>query len=225
MANLIFQDQVDAAHKLLEILPIKELVDDDYILVCPSLDSTILVDNVARGLGLSYEFLFSETIFAPNNQECAIAMVSESEDIIINDALVHSFDITYDFIYGEAHRKYEEKILKNVYKYRKGNLIGNLNNKNILLVDEGCETGATALLCIKTLRNLGVKSIAYATSVVPLDLIPILNRVVDSVFALNRVQNFIDVDSFYLDKKPLNPEIIMSILEESPYYLPLQKRR
>ena len=124
--DFMFENQLDAAQKLLEILPKKELVQNEYLLICSSIDSVILVDTVARDLKLSYEMLFTERIYAPNNPECEIAMVSEVDDIVLCDELINSFNISYDFIYGEAHRKYEEKILKNVYKYRKGNLIKNL---------------------------------------------------------------------------------------------------
>ena len=124
MASVKFKDQLDAANKLIEILPKKELNDAKTIVLCMSLESVILTDVVCRGLNLSDEMLFSEPIPAPNNSECDVAIVSETEDIVLNDPLIKAFNISYDYIYGEAHRKYEEKILKNVYKYRKGNLIG-----------------------------------------------------------------------------------------------------
>lgn len=120
MITAKFKDQLEAASKLIEILPKKELVDKKTIVVCMSLESVILADAVCRSLNLSYEMLFSEPIPAPNNSECDVAIVSETEDIVLNDKLIKAFGISYDYIYGEAHRKYEEKILKNVYKYRKG---------------------------------------------------------------------------------------------------------
>ena len=115
-SELKFENQLDAADKLFEILPKNELISGDYVLICSSLDSIVLTDRVARALGLSYELLFSEQITAPNNPECEVGMVSETEEIVINEELINAFNITLDFIYGEAHRKYEEKILKNVYR-------------------------------------------------------------------------------------------------------------
>ncbi|CUU88474.1 Na+/H+ antiporter [Campylobacter hyointestinalis] len=222
-SELKFENQLDAADKLFEILPKNELISGDYVLICSSLDSIVLTDRVARALGLSYELLFSEQITAPNNPECEVGMVSETEEIVINEELINSFNITLDFIYGEAHRKYEEKILKNVYRYRKGKLLWDLQGRNILLIDEGCETGATAVTCIKTLINLGVKSITYATPLMPLGIVSYLNTLIDNIFCVRKITNFVDVDFYYNNKIDLNSDSIMSILEESPYYLPLQK--
>lgn len=221
--DLKFENQIEAAEKLLDILPRKTLLDNNFLIICSSLDSVLLTDKVAHGLNLSYELLFSEQITAPNNDECEVGMVSETEEIVINEKLTKAFDITLDFIYGEAHRKYEEKILKNVYRYRKGKLLEELKGRNILLIDEGCETTATALTCIKTLMNLDVKSIIYATPIIPADVIPYLNTLVDHIFFVKKIINFVDVDFYYKQKTALNFEAIMSILEDSPYYLPLQK--
>lgn len=222
-SELKFENQLDAADKLFEILPKNELISGDYVLICSSLDSIVLTDRVARALGLSYELLFSEQITAPNNPECEVGMVSETEEIVINEELINAFNITLDFIYGEAHRKYEEKILKNVYRYRKGKLLWDLKGRNILLIDEGCETGATAVTCIKTLINLGVKSITYATPLMPSGIVSYLNTLIDNIFCVRKITNFVDVDFYYNNKIDLNSDSIMSILEESPYYLPLQK--
>lgn len=219
-----FTDQLDAARRLLEILPKKELVERKTLVICSSLDSVILADAVAQGLGLNYEMLFSEPICAPNNPECDIGIVSETEELVLNDALIRAFNISYDFVYGEAHRKYEEKILKNIYKFRKGDLIGELDGRNLLLVDEGCESGLTALVCIKTLMNSGAKSVAYATPVIAHDVASALGDVVDEIYAVDRIVNFIEVDSYYESKLDVSVDKILAILEESPKYLPLQKQ-
>ena len=94
-----FADQRDAANKLLELLPKDELKANNFLILCLSLKSVIMCDAIARGLDLDYEILFSEDIKAPNNDECDIACVSESEDVVINEALRSSFEITKDFIY------------------------------------------------------------------------------------------------------------------------------
>lgn len=221
--ELSFENQILAAQKLVEILPTAQIKENDYIMVCSSLDSVILTDDIARKLRIGYEILFVEPIYSPNNPECMIAMVSETEEIVVIDELANSFGISLDYIYGESHRKYEEKILKNVYKYRKGKLLEDLKSRNILLVDEGCETGITALTCIKTLSSLGVKSITYATPLIANDVIKSLRVFVDEIYAVHNITNFVDVDFYYKNKMPSRPEIIMSILEESPFYLPLQK--
>ena len=179
---------------------------------------------MARGLNLSYEILFCERIFAPNNPECEIAMVSEKDDVVLNDELIKSFGISYDFVYGEADRKYDEKILKNVYKFRKGNLIGDLKDRNILLIDEGCETGLTALTCLKTLMRERVKSVTYATPLIAADVAAAMAPLVDEIYAVHKITNFIEVDFYYENKIEPKPETVLSILEESPFYIPLQKQ-
>lgn len=223
-ANLMIENQLEAADKLLEILPLKELKEEDYIMICSSLDSVILVDEIARKLKMGYELLFSESIYAPNNGECAIASVSETEEIVMIDELVNSFEISLDYVYGQAHRKYEEKILKNVYKYRKGNLLQNLEGKKVIFIDEGCESGLTALSCIKTLLSLNAKSIIYVTPLIATDVYKGLEILVDEIYTVYNIENFVDVNFYYKDKIEARPEIIIQILEDSPYYLPLQKQ-
>ncbi|MBP3207097.1 MAG: sodium:proton antiporter [Campylobacter sp.] len=221
--NLMFENQIQAAEKLIEILPVSDFKKDNYIIICSSLDSVILVDEIARKLKIGYEILFSEQIFAPNNPECAIACVSETQEIVIMDELVKSFGINLDYIYGQSNRKYEEKILKSVYKYRKGELLQDFENRNVILIDEGCESGMTALACIKSLTNLNAKTIIYATPLIPNSVAKNLGVLVDELFCVHNIADFVSVDFYYKEKIEPKVDIIMQILEESPYYLPLHK--
>ena len=221
--EFVLEDRIEAANKLLEILPTEQMQKDDWLIVAISGDGVPIANHIAKKLGLYYDVLFTEAVLAPNNKECEIAMVSETEEIVIVNELVEAFDINLDFIYGEAHRKYEEKILKYVYKYRKGDLIGSLENKNVLLVDEGCETGLTVLTSIKTAINAQAKSVAYATPIIPSNVASSLETVTDEVFTVYRVANFVDVDFYYRTTKLMDSDAIKDVIENSPNYLPFQK--
>jgi len=218
-----FTDRFDAALKLLEILPTEQMCQEDWLLVALSAEGVPIAEYIAKKLNLYYDLLFTEAINAPNNPECVIAMVSETEEIVIQNELINAFGINLDYIYGEAHRKYEEKILKYVYKYRKGDLIKSLKGKNVLLVDEGCETGITVLSSIKTAINGGAKSVSFATPVIATNVHVSLEAVVDEIFTAYRVANFVDVAFYYQDISPMESDKVKAIIDASPYYLPFQK--
>lgn len=222
LKELQFENQLVAGEKLIELLP-NDFEKDNCILVGMMPQSVIIADFVAKKLDINYEIMFCEPIFAPYNAECIIGMVSETEEVVVYENLINSFDITLGFVYGEAQRKYEEKILKNIYKYRKGGLLGELANKNILLIDDGCETGLTAEVCAKTLLCKGVKSITYLTPLISEDIANELNVLMDKIYVVRKIANFVEVDFYYTDKIEPKPEIIMSILEESPHYIPFIK--
>lgn len=221
--NLVFKNQLDAAKALYDVLPVDDIIRTKPLIIAPSLASVLLVDEIARMLKLNYEFLFTEKIYSPINKECVIGMVSETEEIVYLEELINSFEISMDYVYGEANRRYEEGILKNIYKYRKGNLIQSFENKDILLLDEGCESGVTALVCLKSIIGLNPKSLSYATPLIASDMVANLNSMVDQIYTVRNIANFVNVDFYYEDKIKLTPEKIISILESSPYYLPLKK--
>ena len=218
-----FADRNDATQKLLEVLPTGQMRKEDWLLVALSAEGVPIAEIIAKKLDLYYDVLFTEAVNAPNNPECAVAMVSETEEIVIHNELINAFGINLDYIYGEAHRKYEEKILKYVYKYRKGDLIKSLKGKNVLLVDEGCETGMTVLTAIKTAINGGAKSVSYATPVIAMNVHVSLEAVVDEIFTAYRVANFVDVAFYYKDASPLESEKVKAFIDASPYYMTFQK--
>lgn len=134
--DLIFSDQKDAAKMLYEILPSSDIVTAKPLIIASSLEAVPIVDYIASRFSLNYEILFTEKIYSPINKECVVAMVSETKELIYIEELINSFGISLDYIYGEADRKYEEGVLKRIYKYRKGALLQSFKGRDILLIDE-----------------------------------------------------------------------------------------
>ena len=155
----ILKNRKDAANKLRDIIPMQRLKDESWKIVAVSRGGLELASLIRNKLPNKLNFLFSEPIMAPNNDKCEVARVSEREEIVINEQLVSAFNIQYDYIYGEAHRKHEEQILSYVYQYRKGRPFTSMKDEVVLLVDEGSETGMKLMTALKTI--LAMKNIQY----------------------------------------------------------------
>lgn len=219
----MFDDQINAADILFDMLPSEQLKRGNFLLICLSLEGVIFCNHLASRLELDYELFFSSGIMAPNNPECEIACVGESEEIVLNTALISSFDITQDFVYGQAKRVYEEKVLKQVYKYRKGNLLSFVKGRNILLVNDGCESGAKLNVAAKSMASLGAASVSLACAVMPESLAISSAEFLDFIYCAKKAQKFVNTAFYYKNKLAFSEAEVLKILEESPHYLPLQK--
>jgi putative phosphoribosyl transferase len=195
--KFLFKDRSDAAERLKEQLPLDQMKQDKWQLVAVSSGGLELIHYLNTRLNLKKDFLFSAGIYAPKNSECELARVSEYEEIVINDSLVQAFDIKYDYIYGEASRKHEEKILSYIYKYRKGKHFEKMHGKTIMLVDEGAESGLKLMAAIKTVLAMNPKAVYVAVPVVPSDLLDVLEPLADDIFLVSAPDDYVDTKSYY----------------------------
>ena len=223
--NSYFSNKEEAIKDLLEVLPEQRMQDEDWLIVACSEQALILADTMSLKLNLTYDILFTGDVVAPNNDECTVAVVSETEEIVIQDKLVKAFEINLDYIYGQAHRVFDELILPKVYKYKKGELINSVKDRNILFVDIGCETGFRMMSCIKTAIKLGAKSIICALPVMASDVFETLQKISDEIFCVKKVDNFVNVDFYYKDMQKLSQNDIIEVLNNSKGYLPFSKNR
>ena len=210
----ILKNRRDAANKLLDVIPMQKFKEEQWNIVAVSKGGLELGSYIKGKLSNSLDFIFSETILAPNNPECEVARVGESEEIVINEQLVSAFDIKYDYIYGEAHRKHEEEILSYIYQYRKGRHFSSMKNKVVLLVDEGSETGSKFLTALKTILAQKPKAVYIAVAVLPTDILEQLEPFVDDIFFLYDIDDFVETSLYYEDFEEIEDEKIEKLLEE-----------
>ncbi|MGX3011425.1 phosphoribosyltransferase family protein [Helicobacter sp. 23-1044] len=194
-----FENRSDALNKLLDKTPSAEFEKSGTILVAISVGGLFNASEIARRFNVPFDYLFSESIFAPKNNECEVAIVSENMDIAINSALVQSFGISYDFIYGEAKRRYDEKILPDIYKYRKGENISALDKCNVILVDDGVESGLKMSVAIKTCKKKLCSTIRIFTPLIAESTLLQLENAVDNIFYVYAPKHFVDTEHYYKD--------------------------
>jgi len=210
----ILKNRQDAAEKLCDVIPMQKFKEEQWDIVAVSKGGLDLGSRIRAKLPNSLKFLFSEAILAPNNSECEVARVSENEEIVINEQLVSAFDIKYDYIYGEANRKHEEEILSYIYQYRKGRHFGSMENRIVLLVDEGSETGSKFMTALKAILAQKPKAVYIAVAVLPTDVLEQLEPFVDDIFFLYDIDDFVETSLYYKEFEDIEDEKIEKLLEE-----------
>lgn len=212
--NQYYLDRDDAARQLIESLPIDRIRAEKWRLVAVSWGGLKIAQKIAQRAGLKAEILFSEAIYAPLNPECELGRVSETEDIVVHEELVRAFDLQHDYIYGEAQRKHEEKILTSIYHFRKGEQFPDLKDQHVLLIDEGCESGLKLMTGIKSAMSMDAKAVFVAIPVAPKSVSEALNQIVDEEYVVHEVNDYVKTYCYYKDFTPVSDDEVLKILEK-----------
>jgi len=208
-----FEDRKDAATQLIDTISFELLLENETVVIGVSEGGVYFADQIAKKIDAQMDILLTEAIFAPNNSELAIAMISETDEVVMHKALVDAFDISEDFIYSEAQRKYEDEVLTYVYKYRKGSDLVSLKGKYVVLADECIETGLTMMVALKSVIARGAKNIYIATPILDKTVYQNLLTVCDGVFCPHKIQDYISIEYYYKNFEPLPYEEIIKIVD------------
>jgi len=209
----ILKNRQEASKQLLDVIPIQKFKDESWKLVALSSGGLKLCAYLNNRYMNKIDFLFSEPILALNNPECELARVSEQEEIVINENLMSAFDIKYDYIYGEANRKHEEKILSSIYKYRKGRPFFDVQNEVVLLVDDGSETGLKFMTALKTILSQKPKAVYIAVPVLPSDVLELLEPFTDDIYYLHNIDDYVNTELYYEEFETIKDNEIERLLE------------
>lgn len=195
--NIIFKNREDAANKLLEVLPIKDMMQEDWIILATSAGAVPIALIIAKVLNAQFDFLFTKKVFTPKNKDCEIAIITETGEIVIHEELMKSFSLNLEDIYKDINTKYENELNSYKAKYRNSLDIINLEDKNVLLIDEGLNTGLTMMACIKSVIDKKAKSICVAVPVLPEVTIHDIETIADDLYYVDAPAHFVSIDFYY----------------------------
>ena len=198
-----FRNREEALEKLFSLLDI-EMIDEDSVILAISKEGVYYATELAKRLGfVEADFLFSEPIISPINRDCVLGCISETKDIVLIDELIDAFGVSKDYIYSEAERLYDEKIINYMYEYRYGDSIMDIKGKKVLLVDEGANTGLTLEVAIKSCLNYGAKKVDVAIPLMPKSLAREIKKITDYCYFVYEIENFVDTDFYFEDRKEI----------------------
>jgi len=213
-SRTIFKNREEAFNELFAELPLELFAMDETIILGVSEGGVYFAEELSKKLHCSMDILLTESIYSSVNQKLVIAMVGETEEIVMHKALIDAFNIPIDYIYSEANAKYQKNIVSYIHKYRKGKRLDRLDNKYVILVDECVETGLTMMTAVKTVISLGAKNIFIAVPILDNVVYQNLVTICDNIFCPHKIDDYIAMEYYYEDVEPFGFEKIEPIMKK-----------
>jgi putative phosphoribosyl transferase len=197
MNNKIFKNRKDAFHQLCNVLPLDDMQSERWIILAISSGAVPIAIDLSEKINADFDYIFTQKIFTSKNKECEIAIITETEEIVIHEELMKSFDLKLEDIYRDSKKKYTVEIEEYKRKYRNNLDIMDLENRNVLLVDEGLNTGLTMMACIKSVINKKAKSVFVGVPILPEVVIHDIETIADDLYYVKAQSHFVSIDFYY----------------------------
>jgi len=208
----IFKNREEAFKELFDELPLDVFSLDETIVLGVSEGGVYFAEELSKKLDCRMDILLTEPIYSSINPTLVIAMVGETEEIVMHKALTDAFNIPIDYIYAQADKKYQEKIISYKKKYRQGQKLEGLENKYVILVDECVETGLTMMASVKTAISLGAKNIVIAVPILDNVVYANLLTICDNLFCPHKIDDYVTIEYYYKSLEPFSFEEIERIM-------------
>jgi predicted phosphoribosyltransferase len=161
---------------------------------------------ISKTLHLPLDIVLSKKIGHPNNKEFAIGAVS-MDSMILDE---HP-EVPKKYIDHEISRL--RQLLQEKYELYNGNRKPiDIENKNVILVDDGIATGNTLLASIAMLRKKNPAKIIVAVPVLPYDTVSIFEKNADEFIYLIASSYFQGVGSLYEEFDQVDDEEVIRML-------------
>jgi putative phosphoribosyl transferase len=189
-----FEDRLDAGRRLAEAL--HEYRDSNAVVLGLARGGVVVGYAVAESLNLPLRALVVRKVGAPNNPELALGAVSETGEQWLDPNIVRATGATESYLereiaaqVAEAQRRQREYTIDSGLEVVRG--------QPAIIVDDGIATGATALVAIRSARDLGASEVILATPVASPQAVQLLTPYVDRMVILKTPEPFLAVGLHY----------------------------
>ena len=191
-----FRDREEAGRRLGE--RVAELhLSDPVVLALPRGGVPVAVE-VAAALGTDAQVLVARKVGAPEQPELAIAAIAEGSDDIVVTAAAGRLGFHEDELRERAAAARTE-IERRVELFRHGQALPDLAGRDVVVVDDGLATGATAMAALLSVRAQQPRRLVLAVPVSAPETARRLERLADDVVCLELPEDFMAVGQWYRD--------------------------
>ena len=168
--------------------------------------------QVAAKLGAPLDVFVVRKLGVPSQPELAFGAIASGGIRILDEQIVESMGVSEQEIEQiAAEQRAELNRRERVYRGRRAPL--HLENKTVILVDDGIATGASTRAAIAALRQLKPARIVLAAPVAPASTCRSLRREVDDLVCLDTPESFYAIGQFYEDFSQVSDDEVTTLLE------------
>ncbi|HSE40847.1 MAG TPA: phosphoribosyltransferase family protein, partial [Acidobacteriota bacterium] len=160
---MIFRDRVEAGRFLATKLTEYAGRDDVVVLALPRGGIPVAYE-VATQLNLPLDIFLVRKLGVPGHEELAMGAIASGGIRVLNEDIVKDLGIRKEIIDAVAAREQLELDRRERF-YRQGITPIDIQNKTVILIDDGLATGATMRAAAEALKQLNVKEIVVAVPI------------------------------------------------------------
>lgn len=184
----------------------------------------IVAESIARRLNCGFDIFVVKRLRAPHNEELSIGAVAEDGTTYLNELIITGLKISRDYIHKETlHQLEEAKRVTDLYDYNKNQSFKrngiDYKNTTIVIADDGCATGASAITAIRSVRKkINPKRLLVALPICPRGTInAVKHENIDHIEVITSPQNkkFLSVEQYYHDFHQVTDQEIIEIIAKS----------
>lgn len=170
--------------------------------------------EIARTLNAYLDCFIVRKIGAPGNSELAVGAIATGGTRILNEKLISELDIPRSII-DKITQIEAAELDRREHLYRRGREFLRIENKTVILVDDGLATGATMMAAILAIKNQCPKRLIVAVPVASPETLAEVGKRVDETVCLQTPNPFWSVGSWYADFTQTSDQEVQFLLDDA----------
>lgn len=208
-----YTDRTEAGILLAEKLKKYKKAPNTIVLALPR-GGVPVAYEIAKALELPLDLCIVRKLGVPGHEELAMGAIARDQTIVFNEDILSSLHMSQEEINQVIHHEQEE-LNRRERLYRGNQKYPELNNKTVILVDDGIATGATMRAAIKSLNQLNASHIILAVPVAALSICHEMQHLVDEIICPLKPINFYAVGLWFSDFSQTSDAEVIRLFNES----------
>lgn len=207
-----FKDRHEAGRRLGARLSRYADRDDVVVLGLPR-GGVVVASAVADLLGAPLDVFLVEKLGVPGHEELAMGAIASGGIRVLNQDVVRSYGIPEQTISEVTERERRQLSIKE-NAYRDGGFRAELEDRVVILVDDGIATGATMKAALAALRAHRPKAVVVAVPTAPPEVCAELEEAADEAICLETPEPFLGVGAWYEDFSQVGNDEVRALLNK-----------
>jgi putative phosphoribosyl transferase len=205
-----FRDRRDAGRQLAQRLLASRL-HEPLILALPR-GGVPVAFEIAKALSAPLDVFVVRKIGAPGRPELGIGAIAEGGEVVANDFALLRLGLT-NAQFSELAEQERPELERRIQRYRGARTLPALDDRDVVLVDDGFATGVTAEAALRSLARGRARRLMLAVPASAPRATRRLAGVADEIVCLVEPADFEAVGQVYEDFSPTSDEEVVRLLD------------